>query len=92
MKLEVDDRAKIGQSGRIASSVLRVHRALCERPLTTVNALTEQTGLSIATINKCLVHLLSLGIVRELTERKRGRVFVYTAYMEIMNRGIEKKG
>lgn len=88
MKLEVDDRAKISQSGRIASSVLRVHRALCERPLTTVKALTEQTGLSIATINKCLVHLLSLDIVRELTERKRGRVFVYTAYLEIMNRGI----
>lgn len=92
MKLEVDDRAKISQSGRIASSVLRVHRALCERPLTTVKALTEQTGLAIATINKCLVHLLSLGIVRELTERKRGRVFVYTAYLEIMNRGIEEKG
>jgi hypothetical protein len=85
---EVDDRAKISQSGRIAGSVLGVHHALCERPLTTVKALTEQTGLSIATINKCLVYLLSLNIVRELTE-KRGRVFVYTAYLEIMNRGIE---
>jgi Fic family protein len=91
IKLEADDRAKISQSGRIASSVLRVHRALCERPLTTVNTLTQQTGLSIATINKCLVHLLNLGIVRELTERKRGRVFVYGAYLDIMSRGIEKR-
>lgn len=88
VKLEADDRAKISQSGRIASSVLRVHRALCERPLTTVNTLAGQTGLSVATINKCLVYLLNLGIVRELTERKRGRVFVYKAYLEIMDRGI----
>jgi cell filamentation protein, protein adenylyltransferase len=90
IKLEGDDRAQISQSGRIASSVLRVHRALCERPLTTVNALTGQTNLSIATINKCLVHLLNLGVVHELTERKRGRVFAYSAYLDIMNRGLEK--
>lgn len=42
-----------------------------------------------ATINKSLEHLQRLGIVRELTSRKRNRVFSYAGYLEIMNQGTE---
>lgn len=91
IKLEAEDRVKINNTGRMASSILRVHRALLERPLTTATKLAEQTGLSSATVNKCLVQLITLGVVGELTERKRGRVFIYRKYIKIMDHGTELK-
>jgi Fic family protein len=49
----------------------------------------EQLGLTPATVNKALSHLEQLGIVKELTARKRNRVFSYAGYIDIMNRGTE---
>jgi len=84
------DRANISSKlDRSAPSALAVHQALIEHPIATAGSLAEQTGLAPATVNKCLVHLERLGIVRELTARKRNRVFSYGRYVEIMNRGTE---
>ena len=59
------------------------------RPITASKWLVEQTGITPATVNKSLEHLERLGIVRELTSRKRNRIFSYTEYLEIMNHGTE---
>ena len=81
------DRDKISGLGRAAVSALQIHRALMERPITTSGWLVKKTGITPATVNKALAHLERLGIVRELTSRKRNRVFSYTRYLEIMNQG-----
>ncbi len=83
------DRDQISGLGRAATSALRVHRALMGRPITDSNGLVEKTGITPATVNKCLGHLEHLGIVRELTSRKRNRVFSYAGYLAIMNQGTE---
>ena len=83
------DRDRITRLGRAAQSTLRVHRALMERPITTAGWLVEKTGITAATVNRCLAHLENLGIVRELTSRKRNRLFSYTGYVDIMNQGTE---
>jgi len=59
------------------------------RPITTSKRLMEKTGITPATVNKSLAHLERLGIVRELTSRKRNRIFSYAGYLEIMNQGTE---
>ncbi len=84
-----EDRDRISGLGRAAASALRVHRALMDRPITASGWLVEKTGITPATVNKCLVHLERLGIVRELTSRKRNRVFSYAGYLEIINQGTE---
>ena len=81
------DREKISGLGRAAVSTLQVHRALLERPIATAGWVVKRTTISPATVNKCLNHLESLGIVRELTGRKRNRLYSYTRYIEIMNYG-----
>ena len=86
--LAKEDREKIGRLGR-AASTLQVHQALLEQPITTAGALVIKTGSTAATVNKCLGHLQRLGIVRELTARKRNRLFSYHRYVEIMNKGTE---
>jgi Fic family protein len=84
-----EDRDRISGLGRAAASTLRVHRALLERPITASGWLVEKTGITPATVNKCLRHLERLGIVRELTARSRNRVFSYAGILEIMNQGAE---
>ena len=86
------DRDKISGLGRAAASTLQVHRALMEHPIATSNSLVEKTGITPATVNKALGHLVQLGIVKELTAQKRNRLFSYAGYIEIMNRGTELPG
>lgn len=76
------DAERIATMGRPAASALAVHQALRRQPIATSNSLVAATGLTPATVNKSLEHLLRLGVVEELTNRKRGRVFSYRAYVE----------
>ena len=89
LELSNRDRDKINDLGRAAASTLQVHRALMEHPIATSGRLVEKTGITSATVNKALGHLEQLGIVRELTEQKRNRLFSYAGYIEIMNHGTE---
>ena len=79
------DRDRIATLGRAASSALVVHLALQRQPLATSTALVKAAGLTAATVNKSLGHLSALGIVAELTQRQRGRVFSYRRYVELLN-------
>ncbi|HAE38282.1 MAG TPA: cell filamentation protein Fic, partial [Candidatus Riflebacteria bacterium] len=92
LDLSKTDQVKIKGLGRPASSTLHVHRAMMEHPITTSGWLVEKTGISPATVNKSLRHLQDLGIVREITERKRNRFFSYTEYVEIISEGTELPG
>jgi DNA-binding IclR family transcriptional regulator len=68
---------------------LTLHQALQHQPVATTAALVAATGLTPATVNKTLAHLERIGVVAELTERRRGRVFAYRAYVELINAGLE---
>ena len=83
------DRDKIAGVGRAATSTLRIHQAMLERPLATAGWLSTKTGLTPATVNKCLAHLGRLNIIRELTSRRRNRIFSYAQYIEILNQGMD---
>jgi len=60
-----------------------------EHPIASSGWLVDKTGISPATVNKALVHLKNLGIVEELIDQKRNRLFSYAGYVEIMSRGTE---
>lgn len=92
LNLSSQNGDKISALGRAAASTLQVHRVLMEHPIATSGSLVKKTGITPATVNKALGHLEQLGIVRELTAQKRNRLFSYTAYVEIMNRGMELPG
>jgi len=87
--LSSKDRIKVLGLGRAAASTLQVYRVLMEHPIATAGYLVDKTSITPATVNKCLGHLERLGIVRELTAKRRNRLFSYTSYIDIMNRGTE---
>jgi len=84
-----DDAARVQTLGRAAANALRVFDALRDRPLATLNDLTERTGASYPTVARAVEALENLGIVREITGRKRERVFAYMRYLDILNEGTE---
>jgi Fic family protein len=83
------DAERVRSVGRAAASALRVYDAFRDRPLSTIAALSEQTGASYPTVSRAVEELERLKIVREITGRKRGRVFAYTRYLDILGEGTE---
>jgi Fic family protein len=88
LDLSKRSETKIGNLGRGTPSALSIHRTLLENPYATSKHLAEKTGLSHATVNKVLKELETLGIVKKTTDRKRNRVFAYSEYLAIMEKGI----
>jgi Fic family protein len=81
------DRERVTAESERAGSALRVHELLQTQPYFTSNQLVERTGLTAPTVNAALADLERLGIVEEVTGRKRGRVFAYRGYLAILNEG-----
>jgi Fic family protein len=81
------DRERIGEHGERVVSALRVHDCLQKNPMATANRIRQLTGLSAPAVNFTLSGLQELGIVAEITGKKRGRVFAYPAYLAILNEG-----
>ncbi|MBW1930743.1 MAG: Fic family protein [Deltaproteobacteria bacterium] len=84
-----EDEKKIRAVGRSASTGMRVFQVLRERPLTDLNHVCGRTGLSFPAASKSMKSLERLGIVREITGRRRNRVFAYNQYLEILSKGTE---
>lgn len=74
------------------SSVLDVHQALQQSPLSTVAHLSDRTGMAPNTVTNALEKLIQLNMVREITGRKRKRIFAYIQYLDTINEGTELPG
>jgi len=83
------DRVKIQSKGRAAGSALRVHDVVKERPLTSIQEISRRSGLSFPAASAGMNLLAELGITRELTGRRRNRLFGYSQYLAILNEGTE---
>ncbi len=83
------DSQRVQAGGRGAATVLRLLEALRQRPLSTLGQMGQQAGFSFPTAAKAMLTLVELGIARELTGQRRNRVFVYDAYLNILNEGGE---
>ena len=84
-----DDRARIEKTGRRAGSVLRVHEVLKARPILSLPEVRNRTTLSFPTASSAMELLVEHGIAREITGKRRDRVFVYEQYLSILNEETE---
>lgn len=83
------DRERITAESDRAGSALRIHDLFQQNPYLNANMLVEQTGLTAPTVNAALADLERLGIVEEVTGRRRGRVFGYRRYLAILSEGTD---
>lgn len=75
------------QHGRTAGNALRVLDALRQRPILTLKYLRDAHSLTFPTAAKAMQSLINSGIARELTGKRRNRIFVYDAYLALLNQG-----
>jgi Fic family protein len=62
---------------------------MIEKPITSPNQIQEKTQLSYGTVNTGLQELGKLGIIKEITGKKRNRLYAYSKYIDIIKQGTE---
>ncbi len=89
MKIAEEDKIRIQSLGRAAGSAIRIHQAFQQRPLGSIRFLSKETELSPPAVTGALRAMAKAGIVKEITGRKRNRIFAYEKYLEIIRQGTE---
>lgn len=75
--------------GRPAATAPRVHPLVQRKALVTIPGASRQLGLSQPTVTSALDRLTKLNMVHEMTGRRRGKVFVYTTFLNLLSEGTE---
>jgi hypothetical protein len=72
-----------------APSALRVHELMQASPIVTIQTVCEKLGISFPTAGTALENLVKIGVVRETTGRQRGRIYAYSDYLALLDRGTD---
>lgn len=89
LKLFNADRERLRSLGRIAGTALQLHETFTRHPLRTIPRLVKELGLSKPTVMRSLERMQELGMIREVTGKKRYMVFAYQAYLDILSEGAQ---
>lgn len=83
------DRAVILDSGLSTPTVLTIHTYMQRHPISNTTMIKKACDVSLPTVLRALTALGNVGIVRETTGKERHKVFIYTEYLNILERGTE---
>jgi len=89
LRLFSSDRRKIQRLGRSSSSALRVHEYMQRKPIASIGAAAKTLKLSVPTVTVALNHLVRIGVVEEITGKRRDRLFTYSRYFNLVSEGTE---
>jgi len=84
-------RFKIQKLGKGASTALRVHEFFKKHAIVSLPVVSKELELSFPAVNKAVLNLQTLGLVKEFTGKRRHRLFSYEGYLNILTEGTEKK-
>ena len=84
-KLMTTDRARI-QSGDVTPATFLMYDHFCREPILTNPLLVARLKSTKPTVQRALDHLLRLGIIAEVSGKKRRRRYAYQAYLSILTR------
>ena len=84
-----ENHERIEKTGRRAGSAVRVHEALKARPILPLSEVCKRTTLAFPTATRAMELLVGKGIAREITGKRRDRLFVYDKYLAILDEGTE---
>jgi Fic family protein len=89
VRFEEDDRAKIRGLGRSAGSALGVHALVMRRVIITARDAAREIGVASPAAYRAIANLEELGILREITGRRRDRVYAHDRYLALLSEGID---
>lgn len=91
-KLLAKDDAIIAGLGKAKKTAMALHYELMAQPISTPSSLVEATGKTHATVSNSLRLLEEKGIVKEVSGRKRNRIYAYSEYIRIIDTGLDVPG
>ena len=83
------DRKKIHSLGRNTASALRVQEYMQRHPLIKIGPMAKALNLSVPTVTAALKNLTKLKVAKEVTGKRRDRLFAYPRYLHTLSEGTE---
>lgn len=83
------DRARLRELTR-AGSMLQLHEYLQKHPITDLQSAARVTGLSNTTAGLAMERMAEIGLVKEQTGKRRGRLYIYTEFLKILEEGTDQ--
>jgi len=89
LRLFRDDSARIRALGKAAGTATQVHIYMQANPITSIRAIASGIAKTLPAVALALTKLQELGIVSEVTGRRRSRVFTYNGCIDLIGAGTE---
>lgn len=83
------DRARIQNDLSYNAAVQAVHHSMSQRPINSIRGFAEMSGVSWPTAASAVERLIGLGIAREVTGKRRDRLYAYDTYIDILREGTD---
>ncbi len=80
------DRLRIAALARSSTAAGQVFAVVSDRPITSVAEAARRLGISVPTVTRGISALVEADVVREVTGRRRDRLYAYDAYLAILTR------
>lgn len=84
-----ENRNSIQTLGRAATSAFAVHELVKKMAYLSIPAASRDLHLGQPTVTAAVKNLEKLGIIHEITGKKRRKQYVYTRYLDILKEGTE---
>ncbi|MDZ7628982.1 MAG: Fic family protein [Parvularculaceae bacterium] len=88
-RLFAADLEKTKSLGRAAPTAGAILMLMQQRPILTIAKAAALSETTFPTAANTLAKLESLGLIREISGKQRGRIYAYQAYLDILNEGAE---
>lgn len=89
INLTKQDHEDIKTLGKGHDTVWRIFEYMHKHPIITIPDIRDKLELSPHSVKIALDKLIKLNIVQEMGEKKRGKVFIYDKYLELLSEGGE---
>ncbi len=83
LKLKSDIESNIQKMGPRATTILKVMDHLYRRPIIDPSVIIRLTGVSAPTAYKIIADLQKIGVLQEITGKKRKKVYAFNEYLKL---------
>jgi Fic family protein len=80
------DKEKIELFGRGAASALLMYRYGQTNPLFSIKSAAREMKVTFLTASAAVMRMAEAGVLQETSGKRRGRLFVYRKYRDVLNR------
>jgi len=85
--LHVRDLAEIKKMGRASATATQLFKYLEANPIIDIGKTASALSMSYNTVSSAVKRLCEAGVLEQTSGRQRGRVFSYTAYLDLLREG-----